>query len=54
MIFRDNLFYIVPADKATLNVLVVCKKYYLDVVLNELSTKTVRIHLALQKGNYLL
>ena len=29
---------LVPADKATNNVIVVCKKYYLDVVLNELST----------------
>ena len=32
-------FVLVPADKASNNVLVVCKKYYLDVVLKELSTK---------------
>ena len=31
-------FVLVPADKAANNVIVVCKKYYLDVVLNELST----------------
>ena len=31
----------VPADKAASNVIVVCKKYYLDVVMKELnSTKT--------------
>ena len=30
-------FVLVPADKAANNVIVVCKKYYLDV-LNELST----------------
>ena len=31
-------FVLVPADKEALNVIVVCKNYYLDVVLNELST----------------
>ena len=31
-------FVLVPADKASNNILVVCKKYYLDVVLKELST----------------
>ena len=31
-------FVLVPAYKAANNVIVVCKKYYLDVVLNELST----------------
>ena len=31
-------FVLVPADNAANNVIVVCKKYYLDVVLNELST----------------
>ena len=31
-------FVLVPADKAANNVIVICKKYYLDVVLNELST----------------
>ena len=31
-------FVLVPADKAANNVIVVCKKYYLDIVLNELST----------------
>ena len=29
---------LVPADKAANNVIVVCKKYYLDVVINELSS----------------
>ena len=39
----DNLnkmhenFVLVPADKASNNVIVVCKKYYLDVVIKELS-----------------
>ena len=33
----------VPADKAANNVIVVCKKYYLDVIVNELkSTSTYR------------
>ena len=31
-------FVLVPADKASNNILVVCKKYYLDVVLKELNT----------------
>ena len=37
---------LVPADKAANNVIVVCKKYYLDVVIKELnSTKTyVRVN----------
>ena len=30
-------FVLVPADKAANNVILVCKKYYLDVVLYELS-----------------
>ena len=34
---HDN-FVLVPADKATNNVIVVCKKYYLDVVIMELGT----------------
>ena len=33
---HDN-FVLVPADKASNNVIVVCKKYYLDVVIKELS-----------------
>ena len=39
----DNLnkmhenFVLVPTDKASNNVIVVCKKYYLDVVIKELS-----------------
>ena len=34
-------YVLVPADKAASNVIVVCKKYYLDVVIKELnSTKT--------------
>ena len=31
-------FVLVPADKASNNILIVCKKYYLDVVLKELDT----------------
>jgi predicted RNA-binding protein associated with RNAse of E/G family len=30
-------FVLVPADKANNNILVVCKNYYLDVVLKELA-----------------
>ena len=38
---HDN-YVLVPADKAANNVIVVCKKYYLDVVLKELeSTNTL-------------
>ena len=32
-------YILVPADKAGNNVLVVCKKYYLDVVIRELINK---------------
>ena len=32
-------FVLVPADKASNNVLIVCKKHYLDVVLKELNTQ---------------
>ena len=32
----QKCFVLVPADKASNNVLIVCKKYYLDVVLKEL------------------
>ena len=39
---HDN-FVLVPVDKASNNVIVVCKKYYLDVVIKELnSTSTYR------------
>ena len=34
----QKCFVLVPADKASNNVLIVCKKYYLDVVLKELDT----------------
>ena len=33
-----NKFVLVPADKAANNVIVVCKKYYLEMVLDELNT----------------
>ena len=33
-------FVLVPADKTSNNVLIVCKKYYVDVVLKELDTCT--------------
>ena len=29
-------YVLVPADKATNNVIVICKKYYLEVILKEL------------------
>ena len=32
---------IVPADKAPNNVIVVCKKYYLDVVIKELNLNNI-------------
>ena len=31
------LYFYIPAYKASNNVIVVCKKYYLDVVIKELS-----------------
>ena len=34
----QHKFVLVPADKAANNVIVVCKKYYLEVVLRELNT----------------
>ena len=34
----QHKFVLVPADKAANNVIVVCKKYYLEVVLSELNT----------------
>ena len=33
-------FVLVPADKASNNIIIVCKKYYLDTVLKELDTKS--------------
>ena len=36
-IFHEH-FVLVPADKAGSNVIVVCKKYYLDVILKELTS----------------
>ena len=32
------MYVLVPADKETNNIIVVCKKYYLEVVLKELRT----------------
>ena len=37
-------FVSVPADKAANNVIVVCKKYYLEVVLRELNTTSTYEH----------
>ena len=37
-------YVLVPADKAPNNVIVVCKKYYLDVVLNELNSTNTYVH----------
>ena len=37
----QHVYILVPADKTPNNVIVVCKKYYLDIVMNELeSTNT--------------
>ena len=33
-------YVLVPADKAANNVKVVCKKYYLDVIVNELKSSS--------------
>ena len=33
-----RIYVLVPADKAASNVIVMCKKYYLQIVLNELTT----------------
>ena len=30
-------YVLVPADKATNNIIVICKKYYLEIILSELS-----------------
>ena len=38
--FLHENYVLVPADKASNNILVVCKKYYLDVILKELSLTT--------------
>ena len=38
-------YILVPADKAANNVLVVCRKYYLDVVLRELGTTSTYEHI---------
>ena len=37
-------FVLVPADKAANNFIVVCKKFYLNVVLNELSNTDTHLH----------
>ena len=39
-----NYILLVPADKAANNVIVVCKKYYLEVVLSELNTTSMYEH----------
>ena len=33
-------YVLVPADKAAKNVIVVCKKHYLEVVVNEITATT--------------
>ena len=41
----QHKFVLVPTDKAGKNVIVVCRKYYLDVVMDELKTiKTTYVH----------
>ena len=44
-------FFLVPADKAANNVIVVCKKYYLDVVLNELELSTTDTYVQDDRGS---
>ena len=40
----QSKYVLVPADKATNNIIVVCKKYYLEVVLKELRTTSTYKH----------
>ena len=39
-----NKYVLVPADKAAQNVIIVCKKYYLEVVLKEIDTTITYEH----------
>ena len=41
----QSKYVLVPADKAANNVIVVCRKYYLDVVLRELGTTSTYEHI---------
>ena len=43
-------YVLVPADKAANNVIVVCKKYYLQVVLRELTTTITYEHIEKDSG----
>ena len=38
------MYVLVPADKASSNIIVVCKKYYLEVVLGEVNDSTTYEH----------
>ena len=40
----QSKYVLVPADKAANNIIVVCKKYYLEVVLKELRTTSTYKH----------
>ena len=40
----QSKYVLVPADKAANNIIVVCKKYYLEVVLKELRTTNTYKH----------
>ena len=39
-----SMYVLVPADKASSNIIVVCKKYYLEVVLGEVNDSTTYEH----------
>ena len=41
---RVNNYVLIPVDKAANNIIVVCKKYYLEVVLKELRTTSTYKH----------
>ena len=38
-----------PADKATNNIIVVCRKYYLEIILSELSIVNPSIYISMNK-----
>ena len=42
-------YVLVPADKATNNIIVVCRKYYLEIILSELSIVNPRTYISVNK-----
>ena len=43
----QKYYILVPADKASNNIIVVCKKYYVEVVLNEFPMLVNHLHIKL-------